>query len=344
MKTYIGISRDHSGSMATLARAAARTYNNEIASIKESATAGNQDVIVSVVKCGHGRQGTVHREIVNSNITTLQPLQESAYQAEANSTPLFDSVGELIDILSAVPDVNDPEVAFLVNIITDGEENSSRQWSGSSLAAKIKQLQATDRWTFVFRVPRGYARRLAQMGIPEGNILEWDQTQRGVELASRHTQAAYGEYFKQRSVGTTAVKNFYSTNLNEVSTATIKAQLVDISAQVKLYPVQTSQNGIAIKTFFEQVTGTSYIAGTAFYQLTKTESEVQEYKIICIVDKQNGAVYSGIAARDILSLPHYGTVKIKPGNHGKYDIFIQSTSVNRKLVAGTQMLYWKNAQ
>jgi len=74
----------------------------------------------------------------------------------------------------------------------------------------------------------------------------------------------------------------------------------------------------------------------------KPENEVQDHKQIAIRDKKTGVIYSGVNARQMLGLPYHGTVKVVPGNHGAYDIFIQSTSVNRKLVKGTQVLYWDN--
>jgi hypothetical protein len=67
---------------------------------------------------------------------------------------------------------------------------------------------------------------------------------------------------------------------------------------------------------------------------------VHDYKQIIIRDKKTGAVYSGAEARNLLGLPHNGNVKIIPGNHGAYDVFVQSTSVNRKLPVGTQVIYW----
>jgi len=175
MKQYIGISRDHSASMRMLTKAAASDYNETIKQIQQSAQEHQIDTIVSVVKCGVGwGNGLVVRETVNSNVHVLKPIQPSDYIADGSSTPLFDSVGDLITQLENVPDVSDQNVAFVIMVITDGEENSSKKWSGTSLATKIKQLQATDRWTFVFRVPTGNKRQLASFGIPEGNILEWD--------------------------------------------------------------------------------------------------------------------------------------------------------------------------
>jgi uncharacterized protein with von Willebrand factor type A (vWA) domain len=50
VKQYIGISKDHSGSMFGLSKQAARDYNSLIASVQNAATKNNIDTIVSVVK------------------------------------------------------------------------------------------------------------------------------------------------------------------------------------------------------------------------------------------------------------------------------------------------------
>lgn len=338
MKNYIGISRDHSGSMQGIARAAARDYNDNIAAVREAASANGQDTIVSVVKCGVG-SGNVVRESVFSSINVLKPLQESHYDANGSSTPLWDSVGELIEIMEKAPDASDPDVSFVVMAITDGQENSSRKWSARSLAQKMQALQATDRWTFVFRVPRGGARVLENLGIPRGNILEWDQTERGVEVATKATREAVTKFYVDRSMGLKSSKGFYTTDLTGVSAKTIASKLVDISRDVQFWTVNQDAQ---IRPFVEQKIGRAMKKGAAFYQLMKREDEVQDYKVICIRDKKSGAVYTGVEARNLLGLPHTGTVKVAPGNHGAYDIFIQSTSVNRRLVAGTQLMYWEN--
>ncbi len=345
-KNYIGISRDHSGSMSSIAGAAARDYNNNITALREASAAEKQDTIVSVVKCGvNHAPGGVERETTLSTIARLQPLAEGRYEARGSYTPLFDSVGELIEQFEKVPDANDPDVSFVIMVITDGYNNHTTRWSAAAIARKIKELQATDHWTFVFRVPTASygsnpKRDLIALGIPADNILEWEQTTRGVEVASAATNVAIRSFMQSRTRGATSSKGFYTTDLSNVSKATVKAKLVDISSEVQFFTVdQTDQ----IKPFVEAKTGSKYVAGTAFYQLMKKEDEVQDYKQIALRDKKAGKVYSGTEARNILGLPHNGTVKIAPGNHAGYDIFIESTSVNRKLLPGTQVLYWKGA-
>ena len=88
--------------------------------------------------------------------------------------------------------------------------------------------------------------------------------------------------------------------------------------------------------------GDEWIKGAAFYQLVKTEKKVQPYKMVCLRVKTSGKVYSGQQAREMLGIGQAtSTVRLVPGEHGKFDVFIQSTSVNRKIPAGTEVLYWQ---
>jgi hypothetical protein len=340
MKQYIGISRDHSASMmqSYLTEGACNDFNNVIKIIKSEAREKDIDTIVSVVKCGVGGRGLIERETVNSSVQRLRPL--SNYIADGGSTPLFDSVGELIEILQSAPDAND-DVSFLIIVITDGRDNSSVHYDAHTLSEKIRFLQnTTDGWTFVFRVPYGYKQELVRMGIPAGNIQEWEQTVEGIREASRVTLAAMSDYYGQRLKGVRSTKNFYA-DLSGVTRQEVKTVLTDISHEVRIWPVK--RGGQQIRAFVERKLRREMALGSAFYQLTKPEKAVQDYKVIIIRDKKTGSVYSGQSARDLLGLPFSGTIKLSPGDHGNYDIYIQSTSVNRKLIAGTNVLYWPKA-
>lgn len=341
MKTYIGISRDHSGSMHNIAKAATSDYNSKITAIKTAATLQNMDTIVSVVECGSQRTDRVRRVITNSAVATLTPITH--YETDGVGTPLWDSVGELIEMFESTPDAMNKDVSFLVMAITDGEENSSRKYDSKILAKKIKTLEATDRWTFVFRVPIGSGDRICQrLGVHPGNVQEWEQTNAGVEKAASLDSEAFTTFFADRSSGKTATKKFY-TNLKDVSLTDINIQMTDVSKEVMLFPVSLNEDGADIRSFIEsRLNGRPMLKGSGFYQLTKTEPKVQANKKILIRDKDTQAVFYGAAARKLLGLPTFGTVRVAPGEHGQFDIFIQSTSVNRKMSKGTTLIYWEN--
>lgn len=341
-KNYIAIVRDHSGSMSSIRKYAARDYNDNIAALKDAAHLEKIDTIVSTIKCGDGAArytNLVSRDVVNSNVQVLKEISESSYNTDGGSTPLFDSVGEAIELLKKVPDADGEDVSFLVMVITDGQENSSKKWNGRSIGEECRRLQNTDRWTFAFRVPHGNARSLAALGIPAGNILEWEQTARGFETATVTTRSAITTYYKSRTAGKTSVQTFY-TDLKDVSTQDLKNNCIDVSKQVVIF--KNGPDTKVIREFIEYKTKKPLLKGAAFYELIKPEKEVQDYKQIAIRDRVSGAIYTGTAARSLLGLPSYGTVKLVPGDHSKYDVFVQSTSTNRKITPHTRVLYYES--
>lgn len=334
MKNYVGISLDTSMSMSHIALYAGRDFNEQVDGIKAGAEEFGIDTVVSVVHCGDARSD-VSRVVTNSSISAVKHIPDGHYATPGGATPLFKSIEELISILENVPDAKDPGVAFILQIITDGGENVYNRYEVARVVNKMKDLMRTDRWTFSFRVPRGEARNLINLGIPAGNILEWDQSEKGVKTASAQTKSAFRGFYAARAAGATSTDKFYA-DLSTVTLSEVKANLVDISKEVDVYVVDARNDGVQIRDFVE-AQGVTFTKGCAYYELSKTET-VQDYKEIAIRDKVKGAVYSGAAARDLLGIPHYGDVKLAPGQHGQYEIFVQSTSVNRKLVKGTNLM------
>jgi hypothetical protein len=346
MKQYIGIIRDHSMSMRHIAKTAMDDYNTLIADIKKNAIEKDIDTIISVMECGvrvpatSGFEPTINRLTVqNSSVLGIKPI--STYEATGSNTPLYDAVGALVDHLSKVPDANDPETSFLLMVLTDGGENASKSYTEKILRGIIHDKQMTDRWSFTFRVPNGQSWVIQHsLGIPSSNIMEWDTSEDGLRQATVVTTSSVGEYYTARATGSTSTRSFYQTDMSSVSSQKVKSSLQDITDDVDVLYVPLNMNGIAIREFVESNILSTMKKGSAFYQLTKKEDEVQDYKQILIMDKKTKKIYGGVHARQLLNLPFTGTVKIVPGVHGNYDIFIQSTSVNRKLVGGTSVLYW----
>lgn len=169
--------------------------------------------------------------------------------------------------------------------------------------------------------------------------MEWEQTNDGLAQSTSATTAGINNYFTARSTGKTSTDAFYANV--KVSPQQVKNLLAENTNNFVLYSVPSHKNGCRIDEFFKNKIG-NYSIGSEFYQLTKTEKAVQDYKEIALLDKYTRKIYSGKEnVRTILGLPLYGSVKLIPGDHKNYDIFIQSTSVNRKLIGETKVLYKK---
>lgn len=97
----------------------------------------------------------------------------------------------------------------------------------------------------------------------------------------------------------------------------------------------------AIRPFVEKQ-GLDFKKGKGFYELNKP-TEVQDYKEIIIVENSTGDMFTGDKVRDILKLPKSGMVNIGKREIERltedHKVFVQSTSVNRKLTAGSTFMY-----
>jgi hypothetical protein len=91
-----------------------------------------------------------------------------------------------------------------------------------------------------------------------------------------------------------------------------------------------------IKPFIESL-NLPFIQGNYFFQLIKPE-KVSDAKQILIRHKISGKIYGGPEARRLVGLPDAGEVRIKPQPNGEYDVFVQSSSLNRNLIAGHDLL------
>lgn len=94
---------------------------------------------------------------------------------------------------------------------------------------------------------------------------------------------------------------------------------------------------VAIRDFVGE-NGLIFQTGKGFYEFTKPEL-IQEGKKVVLRDKATGDMYSGDKARELIGLRVGERAKVKPVYFDQYDVFVQSTSYNRKLVGGTRFLY-----
>jgi hypothetical protein len=333
MKNYIGFVNDHSGSMHHLARAAIADYNANIAAVKNAASSEMLDTVVSVVGVGVPMNAMVTRQVQISNPHVLKPITSWSTNG---GTPLYDGIGSMIELLAGLPDANNDDVSMLIMVTTDGEEMHSSKYTADSLRDLIAKVSASGRWTFVFRVPKGAnLNKITALGIHRGNIQQWETSSAGMAASTQVTAQAMSSYFSARTNGLRASSAFYAN-----ASAVNLAALEDISKKVSLYVVPQEANGIEIRDFI-LTKRMDYLKGAAFYQLTKTEAKVSHTKQVLVRDRATGKIFAGSEARNMIGLPNDRNARLHPGDHKNFDLFIQSESVNRKLVGGTGVVYWK---
>lgn len=331
MKNYICFVNDHSGSMESLASAAAKDFNANIEAVKNAASMEMLDTVVSVVEVD-GMNNPLSVTVSNPHV--LKPVN---HWRAVGGTPLWGSTEKLINMLLTLPDINKDDVSVLVMMTTDGAATDGPQ-AWSILQTRMQPLLNTGRWSFVARLPKTsgahHVRQLTALGIPSGNIQYWETTAAGLAASTAQTTQAMSGYFASRSAGAKSTGAFYA-NAAQVDITALK----DVTSEISLYVVPTADNGIEIRPFILRHR-MKHLKGSAFYQLTKTEPKVQHDKQVLVRDRASGKFFGGDEARKMIGLPIGQNARLHPGDHKNFDLFIQSNSINRKLVANTGVAYW----
>ncbi|MEE1753107.1 vWA domain-containing protein [Streptomyces sp. SP18CS02] len=234
--------------------------------------------------------------------------------------------------------------SFLTFVLTDGQENASHRSPDApardprALVDAVAEMIETqeDNWTLAVLVPDQMGKREAmQCGFPKDNIAIWDATStHGLEEAGQVIQEATEKFMVGRAKGIRGSRAVFSTGAEAVNKDTIKAAGLRPakSSDYQLIPVAREA---AIRDWVIE-SGYTYRTGCAFYQLSKPE-KIQARKQIAVLEKKTDRVFTGPEARALLGLPDV-EVRIKPDHNDDFTIFVQSTSVNRKLVAQTRLL------
>lgn len=130
--------------------------------------------------------------IRNRPIAEARMLTAKDYRPNG-CTPLYDAVGETLTDLEAVAETHDDAVAS-VTIITDGEENSSRRYSGSDVAKIISRLKEKG-WNFNIIGANIDVESLAK-DLHIDNTLKWEQTQEGTSSMGKKLNESQRSYYR----------------------------------------------------------------------------------------------------------------------------------------------------
>jgi len=326
IKNRIVFALDISGSMSGLTEAARTAVNRKLADIRQLSEQEGQQTEVAIVFFDTMME-------VAMPLTDIRKVSDLRYYPARGGTALFDGVAYAADLI----DNRDKDTSYLVLGFTDGGENASRTHK-YDIKEFVRGRLNRDNWSFAFQVPRYQRQTVAdQFGVALGAVNEWDQTEKGMKAATVADSAGLNTYFAARSRGERKVESFYvQTDLSDLKPKDVKKALTDISARFKVFTVDKEQT---VKEFVEAKTKRPYVVGSSYYALTKKE-KVQPGKALLLMEKNKPQVWGGNEARDLIGLPTDGVshATVEPGNHSAFDVFVQSTSVNRKLVRGTKVL------
>lgn len=138
---------------------------------------------------------TMHDNVAINEV----PLMDSSTFVPRGMTSLFDAVGSSI---ARFKNDNPEDTKTIVAILTDGEENSSKEYNYTSVNALIKEVQDENGWEVIFIGANMNATAVAtSMGIKASNSVTFDYSKAGttdimssVTLATRSMRGSAFAY------------------------------------------------------------------------------------------------------------------------------------------------------
>ena len=205
-RTHITAVIDRSGSMASLTSDTIGGFNKFIS---DQRSAPGEATITLVLFNGN------YEVVYDARpVKEVEDLNPSVYRANGN-TALYDALGKAIQTtgasLSALPEENRPGTVIVL-VITDGEENTSREFAGEAGRQKVQTMvqHQTDtyKWTFVFMGANIDARAVGtSLGVAAVNTRNYAANSMGV--AASYESISRGVISRRKSPSSNA--DFFDT-------------------------------------------------------------------------------------------------------------------------------------
>jgi uncharacterized protein YegL len=224
-KTMIALVLDRSGSMSGMEEAVVAGINKFLKEQKElpgSAilTAVRFDTNNTSVLNGTFDNRAIERFREMKNLQDVAPFEASEF-VPRGGTPLLDAIGKTIMDLDHDWQKYQPDQAIVV-IYTDGQENSSREYTKEKLRKLIETRQESGKWAFLF-LGAGIDAfgEASSLGIWQNNIANMDKSQKGFADSYATASASVG-YMRATGMTNSVANNLEATYKNEAEKSDAK--------------------------------------------------------------------------------------------------------------------------
>jgi hypothetical protein len=310
--------------------------DGQIAHLAQRSKELNQETRVTVYVFNN----SVRCIIYDKDVLRLPSIAE--FYHPNGGTALMDATGRALIELAETPE-RYGDHAFLIYVLTDGEENSSRLVTSRQLNQSINALPG--HWTVAALVPNAIAKHEAKrFGFPPDNIAIWNPNEAdGVAEVGATIRQATDSFMTNRAKGVRGSKSIFSVGADVLNTQTVAAaglKPLDVDSYTIVHVDPKLPEKTPVKQYIEDELGLKFQVGTVYYELTQSE-RIQPTKKVLVQNKKSGHVYQGQQARDLLGLPDM-EVRVKPDTVNKdFRVLIQSSSTNRHIDPNTTVLIMK---
>lgn len=198
---------DESGSMTSIKNMVIEGFQKLVDSIKEAKKQfPEQEHFISFVSFNGTKQKVLH---FTEPVSKLKKINGKNYKPNS-STPLFDAMGFSINKLkNALKGVENYNV--LVTIFTDGEENSSKEYSLDDIKKLIEELKQK-RWTFTYIGTDHDVEKFAS-SVSITNKMHFVRTNTGIMDSFERERLARINYYRKIHEDKDTSSNYYDDDI-----------------------------------------------------------------------------------------------------------------------------------
>lgn len=194
---------DESGSMGTIKHSIIQGFNEVVQTIKGIGQQyPEQDHFVTLISFNGLAQKTLH---FMDPVERLEQINSASYQPAA-STPLFDAMGfSFAKLRKVLQNTNDYNV--LVTILTDGEENASKEYTVTAIKRLIEELKEQS-WTFTYIGTDHDVEKIA-LSISISNVMSFTKSEAGIQDMFSKEKAARSRFSQRIRMKEDTSNDFY---------------------------------------------------------------------------------------------------------------------------------------
>jgi hypothetical protein len=211
-KIYNLIILDESGSMESIKKTIINGFNEVVQTIKSVALQyPEQEHTITFVSFNSSEIKKMHE---NSKIEMLNQIDDNSYQPNGG-TPLFDAMAASFINLNRIIKKENPEnYNVLVSILTDGEENASKEFTAQKIKAMIEELKLK-KWTFTY-IGANHDVNLFASKISITNVMEFKTNEDDMQRMFMQDQKARINFSKKiRNIKNVSDGYFEQTELDK---------------------------------------------------------------------------------------------------------------------------------
>lgn len=200
---------DESGSMDSIKSLIISGFNELVQSVKGiEGQFPEQEHLISMVSFNDLNNNILH---FVDPINKLDAINDSTYNP-ASMTPLYDAMGFSISKLKQYLE-GKTNYSVLVTILTDGEENASKEYTGSAIKNLVEELKQQN-WTFTYiGADHDVEGMASKMNI--NNTMSFDKNDQDIKRMFARESSSRVKFSLKIRNGEKDTNDYYSKIVNE---------------------------------------------------------------------------------------------------------------------------------